>query len=439
MTAELLQSLGHVLPGLLSMLGLICASAFFSASETALFYLSHDELRAFRSGRPRERIVAALMADPERLLTGILFWNLVINLLYFAVGVVIARQLAREGATAVAGLIGLGSLFGIILFGEVVPKSGAVVFRRRLAVLVCWPLAAAIRLIDPALPLLQRMALVARRTMYPGLKREPFLDTEDLERAVDEAEISAELARQERQVLRNILELSEIRVEEAMRPRGTYLALVPPVSPGQLEGQVPPGNYLVLLSDEGTDIESVVPLAEFVSLPEGNLEQSAERVVYVPWCATLSTTLQLLHRSYLSVAAVLNEYGEPVGIVSWQDIIDTILMPDPSRARRILRREPVIEREPGEYEVDGITTLRYLCRRLDREYEPTPDGLVTVAGMLHEQLEHIPEPGDECLWEGYHLRVTDVSENGSLKVLLKPAGRHPFPSGSKESSATHDF
>ena len=93
MTAELLQSLGHVLPGLLSMLGLICASAFFSASETALFYLSHDELRAFRSGRPRERIVAALMADPERLLTGILFWNLVINLSYFAVSVVVARRM----------------------------------------------------------------------------------------------------------------------------------------------------------------------------------------------------------------------------------------------------------------------------------------------------------------------------------------------------------
>ena len=427
MVEELYSAIRAVLPALPGILALIAASAFFSSSETALFCLSRDELRAFRTGNSRERVVAALMANPERLLTGILFWNLVVNLLYFAIGVIISRKLAAAGSTASAGLIGVVSLAGIILFGEVVPKSGAVVFRRPLALLVSWPLAFAIRLIDPALPILQRAALVARRTLYPGLKREPWLETEDLERAVDDAEVSADLARQERQVLRNLLELSEIRVEEAMRPRGTYLALTPPVSPQQLEGQVPPGDYLVLQSAENSDIEGVVPLAEFVSLPEDNLEQSAERVAYVPWCATLSTTLQLLQRNYLSVAVVLNEYGEPIGIVSWQDIVDTILMPDPSRARRVLRREPVVEIAPGEYEVDGITTLRYLCRRLGLDYEPAPDGVVTVAGMLHDQLEHMPEPGDECRWQGYSFRVAAVSENGSLTVQLRSSAGEPVP------------
>ncbi|HEX6987250.1 MAG TPA: CNNM domain-containing protein, partial [Planctomycetaceae bacterium] len=59
----------------LAMLALVAASAFFSASETALFYLSPDELRSMRAGPPREQAAAALLGSPDRLLTGLLFWN----------------------------------------------------------------------------------------------------------------------------------------------------------------------------------------------------------------------------------------------------------------------------------------------------------------------------------------------------------------------------
>ncbi|GIS62532.1 MAG: hypothetical protein CM1200mP2_47570 [Planctomycetaceae bacterium] len=61
------------LPAILAMAGLILASGFFSSSETALFYLSRDDLIAFRVGRRRQRMVADLLADPDRLLTAVLF------------------------------------------------------------------------------------------------------------------------------------------------------------------------------------------------------------------------------------------------------------------------------------------------------------------------------------------------------------------------------
>ena len=83
--SDFLHSTEQWLPGLVAMLALMGMSAFLSASETALFYLSHEEIRGFRVGRTRERAAAALLSDPDRVLTGILFWNLVVNLLYFAV------------------------------------------------------------------------------------------------------------------------------------------------------------------------------------------------------------------------------------------------------------------------------------------------------------------------------------------------------------------
>ena len=66
--------------------------------------------------------------------------------------------------------------------------------------------------------------------------------------------------------------------------------------------------------------------------------------------------------------------------------------------------------------------MRYLCKRLDIEFEPACDGLVTVAGMLYEELKHIPLVDDECSWQGYAIKVIDVSKRGRLRVMILKFG-----------------
>lgn len=415
---EFLASAELWFPGLVAMLGLTAASGFFSGSETALFYLSHDELRSFRVGGSRERAVAGLLSDPDRLLTAILFWNLVVNLCYFAVSVVVAQRLAEEGQRTAAGIYAVVSLLAIILLGEVLPKSLAVVFRRFLASLVVWPLALAVRLLDPIMPTLQSVTVLSRRTFWPHVGREPSLQADDLERAVEASALSDEELRHERQVLHNILDLSEITVEEVMRPRGTYVSMAPPIDLADMQGRLPFSDYLLIQGEDSDDIDRAVPLADLSLIPEHRLDTTAEEVVYVPWCATLADTLGLLRDRFCSVACVVNEYGDIVGLVTYEDIIDTVLMPQPSRAKRLLRRDPVLEIAPGRYHVDGITTLRYLCKRLGLDYEPAADGLVTVAGMLFEELERMPVVGDECTWQGYRIKVIDVDKPGQLRVMM---------------------
>jgi len=416
--SDILPDVSLWLPGLMAMVVLTLVSSFFSASETALFYLSRDELRVLRIGKPRERVVADLLSNPDRLLTGVLFWNLVINLSYFAVSIVVAQRLSRAGWTAFAGGYGALSLVAIILFGEVLPKSLAVVARQRLATLVGWPLAASLRLIDPISDGLNVVTLVARRTFWPHLVREPYLRAEDLERAVRNSELSADVIRQERFVLHNILDLTDITAEEVMRPRGSYVCLPVPVGLDDLHGEVPSSDYVAVRSDHDETIDGAIPLAGFSALPCEHLENAAEDVVNVPWCATVADTLQQMRDRFCSVAVVVNEYGETIGMVTYEDIIDTILMPQPSRAKRLLNREPVLEVAPGCYRVEGITTLRHLADRLELDYDPAPDSPVTVAGLLYDELEHIPVLGDECTWQEYHIRVMEVSPRGQLRVTV---------------------
>ena len=400
-----------------AMLCLLIGSAFFSASETAFFFLSTEEIKAFQQNdRPSERIVVGLLKEPDRLLTAILFWNLLINLTFFACGVVISGKLVSSGNNAAAGLFGILNLSLMIVFGEVGPKSSAVMFRQPLARLVSFPLAFAVKLFDPLAPTFESVTRSLRRVFWPEIKREQYLHPEDLEQAIKNSAGNNSVLRQERLVLHNILDLSEIPVEEVMRPRGTYRAVAAPVHLSDLADTPIPADYLVILAEEGDNVIGAVPLASFTVLAKNNLENAAEEVIHIPWCAPVAQVLQRLEDAALSLASVVNEFGETIGVVTYEDIVDSILSAEPSRARRVLQRDPVQSKDANTWHVDGMTSLRYLSRRLDIDFEPEVDGQVTVAGVFHQQLQRIPEVGDRCQWQNFELSVLEQTSRQQFVV-----------------------
>ena len=100
-------------PWLVAMVILMACSGFFSASEAALFYLRPRDRRSMESGTVPQKAAAKLLEDPDRLLSAILFWNLVINIIYFAISSICSLRIEKMEA-----------------YGQ----SGAVLFRHRVAV-----------------------------------------------------------------------------------------------------------------------------------------------------------------------------------------------------------------------------------------------------------------------------------------------------------------
>lgn len=408
------------LPGVAVMSGLAVLSGFFSGAETAMFYLSRDELRGMQVGRPGQRLVAQLLRRPDRLLTAILFWNLVINLTFFAVSVITARRLVSAGHPATAGLLGVLSLGGIIVVGEVLPKSLAVLYRRQLSEWGVWPLSLAVRVLDPVMPPMAALTRGIRRALYPQLKPEPYLDADDLERALETLPRGQQIVPYERAVLHRILDLSETTAEEMMRPRGRYVVWKPSVALRQVVGRLKQFEYIFIQDDEPESIRSAAPLSALTVLPEQHLESVAVRVAYVPWCARAADVLQLMQEQLTSVAVVVNEYGEAVGVLTEEDILDSVFAPQPSRGKRLLKREPVLSVGEGVWHVEGITTLRYLAGRLGVEYDPDEDETVTVGGLMQSELERFPREGDECVWRGFRIRVFDAPGRGQIRTVVTP-------------------
>ncbi len=419
--SDFVESVHIWLPGSVLMLALVMCSAFFSASETAFFFLSRDQIRRFGAGNSREKMVAHLMADPDRLLTAVLFWNLVINLGYFTVGIVVMNKLTAGDYGPVAAAMGVLNLVGMIVLGEVTPKSIAVVFRHRIAPLASWPLAAAVRILDPIIPILGRTAQILRRSFWPHVTHEAHLQPEDLEKAIDaSAAMTSELLEIEQQVLHNILDMNEVMVEEVMRPRNLNVTVAPDETLETLSASVAHADDLLVKDNDTEVFTRAVALSRLTGRTTATMDELAEPIIYVPWCATLAFVLSELRNRYSSVAIVVHEHGEMVGTVTYEDLLVSVLNDSPSRTRRVLRREPLIEIGENRYHAEGLMTLRYLYRHLRISFDAEEEALNTLAGLFHDELERMPRVGDRITTDGWIFTAIEVSPRGQLRALIEP-------------------
>ncbi|TWT41606.1 hypothetical protein Pla111_29830 [Botrimarina hoheduenensis] len=443
---------------------LMAASAIFSCGEAALFSLTRQQRARLREGGKAEQFAADLLKQPNRLLTVVLFWNLLVNMAFFALSSVVSLRLSKA---AEAGLVpswstqafAMGSLLSLIVASELLPKSIGVLHPLRLAPLLAPLLRVAVRVLDPVFPLLQAANDACARVFFPRLQPEPYLELNDLEKAVDlgshETYDNEPLLIQERQVVQRVVELADSTAQDLMRPRRRCLVLHPPVSLSDLVGQADGvGEYVLVTEPDSDEIGAALPLSRLGLLPPDRLHARAEAVVYTPWCASAAATLTLLRTEGRRVAAVLNELGETIGIVTIEQLLDHVLR-DTSRVdpndihSHILR--PV---DQGAWMVSGSTPLRrlaYALRRLPIDEQNSDTSILqaaseairtarssTVGGLLVELLHRSPLRGDDVRFAGLRWRVVtgplladDGASDEPLTIRLSVAP----PEGSTSSES----
>ena len=402
------------------MLVLIGLSAFFSASEAALFSLRAIDRREMKeSSRSTERLASVLLRTPDRLLTAVLFWNLTTNILYFTLADLTSLRLLHKnnGNNAIAVAIPFVSLLLIIFFSEMLPKSLAVLRARRISAWVSSPLSVAISMVDPIMPYLRNITLVSQRIVWPGFQPEPYLEAADLARAIEISKTNQQLIEQEQKILQNIVSLSDLGVEECMRPRTQLLTFRPPVSFSDIRQESPPSGYLFITELDSDEIAKSVSLDKLTDSRSSHLEYWAEPVLFVPWCITAADALQKLHAKERETAVVVNELGETIGVITRRDILDVIFSRRSSRSERLLNREPIRQLDAERWEVTGIANVSFLEDYFRCEIPQARN--VTVAGVIQETLQRLPEIGDRCVWGPFEFEVSDTIGDDQILVVVR--------------------
>ena len=395
-------------PWLVGMVILMLFSAIFSGSEAALFSLDQASRKKLRSMGGSGKQADNLLDQPDLLLSAILFWNLLINMTYFAIAAIVGDRLGSEmdHGTSVTMLFTLGSLLAIIFFSEMLPKSFAVISPVWIAAWMGAPLAIAFQLVRPILPLVTASNRLASRLIWPTFEPEDEISLDDIERAIELGTDDAALRRRERAALRGLVEIAETRIVELMQPR-TRLWMASNLSEIDVDEAVR-CSHLMVTNLDGDMIRAAIAIRTLRPSQFDQLEDNLEAVVYVPWSAFASQVLDEMQAAECSVAVIVNEFGELAGAVTKNEILSFIMTirndEDADAAWSIQ------ELGDGIFRTLGSVSVRSVARRLGAEVDE--EGVTTLMGLVQRQNGRFPRIGDRATLGEYQLLVQSEAEEG---------------------------
>jgi Mg2+/Co2+ transporter CorB len=268
----------------------------------------------------------------------------------------------------------------------------------------------------------------------------PTLNQEELRSLVLEGQY---FRGKHRAMLANLLDLETITVDDLMTPRNQIHAIDITGEPSRLVQQLATSYHtrLPVYEDELDNIIGTLHLKQVLHLQHaGGITREAitsllRPAYFVPSGTPLLTQLQQFQNDRERLGLVVDEYGELLGLLTLEDIIEEIIgdfatgAPGPGSS---LGREP-----DGSVLADGLAQLRTLNRKLGTNFPLT--GPKTLNGLIVEELGEIPDAGTVVEIAGQALEILQTLDRAIKVVRLRaPVGRDiiaPLQRGDGQASS----
>jgi Mg2+/Co2+ transporter CorB len=406
-----------VLIGLLVFL-LMC-SAFFSSAETGILSLNRYRLRhRAKEGHRGAKRVSALLSRPDRLLGAILIGNNFVNILASAIATVLAIQLWGDAGIAIA-TIGLTLL--LLIFGEITPKTLAALRPEAVAYPASLPLTFLLKLFYPLVLLLGWISngLLRLLGIDPTSKGNDSLSTEELRSVVRESE--HQLPNRQNMLL-GILDLDNITVNDIMIPRNEVTGIDLDHDLTEIIAQLRTTSHtrLPVFRSDINQIEGVVHIRHIARLLTHNqltketLLGACHEPYFTPESTPLSTQLINFQKQKRRIGIVVDEYGEALGIVTLEDILEEIV--GDLKQQDLQDSLEIHPQADGTQIIDGTANIRDINKALN--WQLPCDGPKTLSGLITEALENLPD-SSVCLKVGpYRLEVLQMADNRVKNVRI---------------------
>jgi magnesium and cobalt exporter, CNNM family len=443
----------YLQPGILAAVAvLLSMSAFFSGSETAFFSIRKLRLRAMREEKTlTSRLVTSMMQDPGRLLTTILFGNMIVNVLiavvlgtrvehlfeksretewlrlYIDKNSWVALGLSSTAASYALAVIIVTTL--VVLLGEVTPKIIAVGAGERFARLASLPLTVMDRLLGPVRDgLLWVTDSLFRITRFHTIRAAPFITEHEFKTLLSHGEAEGVIEEDERQMIEGILEFSDARLSEILVPRPDVIAIPDDATVRDALDVLREHDYSRMpVYNENLDTAVGILVAKDLlpSFAKGELDRPARDFArpphYVPKMMTVRQFVRNAQAHRVHQAIVVDEYGGTAGIVTLDDalgeVVGTIVDEHEQEPAAYEKLSAGVYRVDGSLDLDELKDLIGVAVE-DEEHE-------TVAGFLMSQIDRIPEPGDEVKYAGvvFTVEVCDGKRASTVRLTV-PARAH---------------
>lgn len=405
-------------------------------SEVSLLTAKRARLNALASnGKKSAALALKVSEDPTAFLSTIQIGITSIGLLSGIVGesifagplsltlqsIGVPKQIADVGSTVLVVLV---VTYVAIIVGELVPKRIGQSNPEAIASVAAAPMLLLSKLTKPFVLLLSASTNALLR-LFGFLKHKQATVTEDeIEAILEEGSLAGLIEQQEREMVKNVFRLDERQLAELMVPRSdiVFVNLKAPDTEN-LEKIAESVHSRIPVCDGDLDhivgvLTAKSVLAKVAKGGTLSLTENLKEPLFVPETLTGMDLLERFKLSGTHIAFVVDEYGELEGLVTLQDILDS-LVGDLGQEHQ--NKQMSVRREDGSWLLDGALPIPELKDILGLESVPQEDKgrYYTLSGLILLILERIPATGDSVVWENWTLEVVDMDGKRIDKVLAR--------------------
>lgn len=404
---------------------ILILSAFFSTSETSMMALNRYRLKHLaRQGHRGATLTAQLLAKTDKLLGVILLGNNLLNAGAAALVTVITFRLFGQSEIALT----MGTLavtFVILVFSEVTPKVLGAAYPEKIALPASYILTPLLKLANPIVwfvNLFVRALLWIMRLKPNTASNESHMGMEELRTLVLEA--GHFIPHKHQSILLNLFELENITVDDVMIPRNQIEAIDIEALPDVLVEQLSTSHHtrLPVYQSELDNIIGTIHAHRALQQTQSEafdveaFRTTLREPYFIPAGTPLFAQLQHFQENKQRMGLVVDEYGELMGLVTLEDILEEIVgeftTHGPSQTSTNQKQED------GSWLVEGSSLLRDLNRKL--ELKLPLDGPKTLNGLILEHLEDIPEAGTSLQIDGHTIEIVQTHERAVKVARVTP-------------------
>jgi Mg2+/Co2+ transporter CorB len=387
--------------------------------------------RLEKQGNRKAGIVNRLLDARERLIGALLFGNNAVNIAASALATGVLLDWFGDVGVLYATVV---MTLAVVVFAEVLPKTAAFNAPDRISLIVARPIDWTVRLLAP---LLLGVEWLVRRTlrlfgMRVGKSQSMLSAHEELRGAVDLMHREGGVEKHDRDMFGGLLDLRDLVVSDVMIHRTEMITACADDPPEEVIRAVlaEPVTRIPLWSATPENIVGILhakDLLRAIQRGDGDWSKIDVKAIarppwFVPDIRPLSEQLKAFRRRKTPFAMVVDEYGEVMGVVTLEDILEEIVG-DITDEHDVA--VPGVRPQPdGSVNVDGGVPIRDLNRAMD--WTLPDDEATTIAGLVIHEARSIPEPGQSFTFYGFRFRVLRRHRNRITALRIMPLPRKPL-------------
>ncbi|WP_157601102.1 gliding motility-associated protein GldE [Persicobacter sp. CCB-QB2] len=407
----------------LLIVALLVMSFIASGSEVAFFSLDTETIKKSKSGDSGDRLVYELISKPKRLLANILILNNFINVSMVLITTVMVWHAvgSDESDAGVIALTTTGLSLVIVFFGEIIPKVFARQNNLKFAKFSGRILKASEFLFTPLSWLLMSWSnIIESRIQRKGYQ----ISADEIYHILELTEKST--SKEEKDILRGIVNFSSLTVKQVMRSRMDITAFELEMDFHELMDSINKNNYsrIPVFNDTIDKIEGILYVKDLLPHIEKDehfkWQELLRPAYFVPELKKIDGLLKEFQEKRVHMAIIVDEYGGTSGLITLEDIIEEIVgeIKDEYDDEEIAFKEI----DSNTFIFEGKTSLNDFAKVLDidiNDFEPLKGESESLGGLLLEINHKLPNVGQEIAVNNLNFTINSVDKKRIKRVRVK--------------------